>query len=123
MSTKLHKILTWFTRIIALFILIFALPFYFGYGNPLPFTNSDYTLWDNTWLSIFPFVFIGLALGWIFSRVGGFLVVIPIVIGFTLGLATLIGFLSVMLVPLVPGIAYIILGSLNPKSDPINKEP
>jgi hypothetical protein len=31
--------------------MIFALPFYFGYGNPLPFINQDYTLWDNYWLT------------------------------------------------------------------------
>ena len=77
-----NKILKWTTRILALAVLLFGLPFYFGYGNLLPFINPDYTVWDNTWLSIFPVMFIGLAVGWKYEKIGGFLITVPLFIGF-----------------------------------------
>jgi len=41
---KNYKFLKWSTRILALVIIIFGLPFYFGYGNPLPFLNPEYSV-------------------------------------------------------------------------------
>jgi hypothetical protein len=52
-SQKQMKISRWMARGIALFSLLFGLPFYFGYGNPLPFLSPDYTLWDNVWLRVY----------------------------------------------------------------------
>jgi hypothetical protein len=49
LTKKRLKIIKWTTRILALAILLFGLPFYFGYGNPLPFINPDYGLLDNVW--------------------------------------------------------------------------
>jgi len=48
--------------------LVLGLPFYSGYGNPLPFVNPDYTWIENFGLALVPFVFIGLALGWKYKK-------------------------------------------------------
>ena len=106
---KLNTI-KWIARILAVCILIFALPFYFGYGNPLPFMNSNYSLWENVALIMMPLVFVGLALGWKYPKTGGFLTVIPIVIGFTVGILTEANFSVNLLVPLIPGILYLVVG-------------
>lgn len=71
-------------------IILFGLPFYFGYGNPLAFINSDYSMCDKTWLIVFPLMFIGLAIGWKIPKVGG----LPMH----------------MLVPFIVGILYLIIG-------------
>ena len=104
------KVIKWFARILALCILIFALPFYFGYGNPLPFANPDYSLWENVALAMMPLVFIGLALGWKYPKVGGFLIVIPVVIGFVVGFLTEANLSINLIAPLVPGILYLVDG-------------
>jgi len=100
----------WSARIIALAVILFGLPFYFGYGNPLPFINSDYSLWDNIWLILFPLIFIGLGLGWKYEKIGGYLIIIPIIIGLLLRLTTEAGFSMNMLISLIPGVLYLILG-------------
>jgi hypothetical protein len=105
-----HKLVKWTARITALAILLFGLPFYFGYGNPLPFINPEYTFWDNTWLTIFPLMFIGLGLGWRYQRIGGYLIIIPISIGLLLGLILEAELISHILVPLIPGILYLVAG-------------
>ena len=105
-----NKILKWTTQILALAVLLFGLPFYFGYGNPLPFINPDYTVWDNTWLSIFPVMFIGLAVGWKYEKIGGFLITVPLFIGFIIGLIVEGEIAVHMLVPFVIGVLYIING-------------
>lgn len=104
------KVIKWFARITALTILLFALPFYFGYGNPLPFAKPDYSLWENIALAMVPLVFVGLALGWKYPKVGGFLIVIPVVIGFMVGLATEANLSINLLAPVVPGILYLVDG-------------
>ena len=91
-------------------ILLFGLPFYFGYGNPLPFINPGYTLWDNVWLSIFPLMFIGLGLGWRYEKIGGYLVTVPILIGLLLGLIVEAELVFHMLIPLLAGVLYLIVG-------------
>jgi hypothetical protein len=110
LTTKKLKILRWTARILAVATLLFGLPFYFGYGNPLPFINPEYTLWDNMWLSIFPLMFLGLALGWKFEKTGGYLISIPLVIGLLAGLIMQGEFIGFMCVPLVIGILYLIAG-------------
>lgn len=104
------KIIKWIGRILALCILIFALPFYFGYGNPLPFAKPDYSLWENIALTMMPIIFIGLAWGWKYPKVGGFLIIVPIVIAFLVGLLTEANLSINLLVPVVPGILYLIYG-------------
>ncbi len=104
------KTIKWFTRILALCILIFALPFYFGYGNPLPFAKPDYSLWENVALTMMPLVFIGLALGWKYPKVAGWLVVGAIAIDFIVGLLTEANFSINLAVPIIPGILYLVYG-------------
>jgi hypothetical protein len=104
------KIIKWIARIVALCVLLFALPFYFGYGNPLPFVGSDRSLWENVALFMMPIVFIGLALGWKYPKVGGWLIVISIVIGFVVGLLTNANLSINLAVPLIPGVLYLISG-------------
>ena len=111
LTEKHIKIIRWTARILAIAILLFGLPFYFGYGNPLPFTNPDNSIMDNIWLTTFPIIFIGLAVGWKYEKAGGFMVTIPIVI------ASIIGFILLregvpgpMFIPLAVGILYLIVG-------------
>ena len=111
LNEKQRKIVRWFARILALAILLFGLPFYFGYGNPLPFVNPDYSLWDNVWLTVFPLVFIGLGLGWKYEKIGGCLVTIPILTGLLLGLIAEAEFSVNMLVPLISGVLYLVAGN------------
>jgi len=108
------KIMRWVARIVALFTLVLGLLFYFGYGNPLPFANPDYSLWDNTVLTMYPLIFIGLALGWKYEKTGGYLVTIPIIVGLWLGLTTEANFTMNMLFSLIPGILYLVVGYKNP---------
>ncbi len=103
------KTTKWLARILSLCILIFALPFYFGYGNPLPFVNPSYSLWENVALIAMPLIFLGLALGWKYEKIGGFLIVVPIIIGFSVGLITEANFSINLLIPLLPGLLYLIV--------------
>ena len=105
-----RKVLKWTSRMLALAILLFGLPFYFGYGNPLPFINPDYTLWDNLWLSVFPLMFLGLALGLFFQRVGGWLVVVSLTLGLLLGVIVEGELVWHMLVPLACGALFLVVG-------------
>ena len=91
-------------------ILLFSLPFYFGYGNPLPFARSDYSLWENVALTMMPLVFIGLVLGWKYLKAGGWLIIISITIGFVVGLLTKANLSINLAVPLIPGILYLMAG-------------
>ena len=104
------KTIKWTARVLALCILIFALPFYFGYGNPLPFTKPDYSLWENVALAMMPLVFIGLALGWKYPKVAGWLIIISIAIGLIVGLLTEANLSINLAVPIIPGILYLMDG-------------
>ncbi|HYE83080.1 MAG TPA: hypothetical protein VEG39_13060 [Clostridia bacterium] len=110
LNRKQLKIMRWSARILALAVILFGLPFYFGYGNPLPFINPDYKLWDNLWLTIFPLMFIGLGLGWKFEKIGGFLITVPIAIGLIAGLVMKKELITHMLVPFIVGMMYLIIG-------------
>src|SRR5574343_530433 len=110
MESKKNNIIKWTARILALCILIFALPFYFGYGNPLPFANPNYSLWENVALSMLPLVFIGLALGWKYPRDGGMLIVVPVLIGFIVGILTEANLSINLAILIIPGILYLIDG-------------
>lgn len=107
---KKLKIIKWLARILALGILLLGLPFYFGYGNPLPFIDPEYSWIENTWLTLIPFVFMGLAIGWKYEKIGGYLIVIPIVAGFILGIIAHANFSINFLATLIPGFLYLIIG-------------
>lgn len=111
------KTIKWIGRIMALGILIFVLPFYFGYGNPLPFVNSNYFLWENVALSMMPLVFISLALGWKYPKLAGWLIVSAIAIGFIIGFLTEENLSINLAVPIIPGIFYLIYGYKKPMAN------
>lgn len=113
---KQTRIAKWSARIIALAIILFGLPFYFGYGNPLPFANPDYSWIENAWLTLVPLVFIGLALGWKYQKIGGYLIVIPIIIGFILGATAHTNLPMNILIALIPGILYLVDSYNKPSS-------
>ena len=110
LGSKRIGAIRWTARIIALAVLLFGLPFYFGYGNPLPFIDPNYTLWDNLWLSVFPLMFLGLGLGWFFHLVGGYLIVIPVSLGMLFGLFIQGEIVWHMTVPLLCGALYLVVG-------------
>jgi len=116
LDKKIFTLLKWTTRILAAVVIILGLPFYFGYGNPLPFIKPEYTIWDNTWLSVFPLMFIGLGLGWKFEKIGGFLVSIPILIGFIIGFIVEKDLTLHMIIPFLIGVLFIFIGFTKEKN-------
>jgi hypothetical protein len=104
------KIIKWASRVSALCILLFALPFYFGYGNPLPFFNPDYSLWENFALFVMPLVFISLALGWKYPKLAGWVIIISIAAGFIVGILTKANLSVNLAIPAVSGILYLLDG-------------
>jgi hypothetical protein len=105
-----RKTIKWIARVMALGILCFGLPFYFGYGNPLPFINPEYSWWTNIWLSIFPLMFLGLALGWKYPRLGGYITALPVGAGLVMAVLVEHEMIWHMLVPLVAGVLFVITG-------------
>jgi len=112
---KQLNILKWFARIVSLVILLLGLPFYFGYGNPLPFADPDYSLWKNIVLVMYPLIFIGLALGWKYEKIGGYLVIVPTITGFLVKMLTQANFSTNMLFALIPGVLYLAVEYQNPR--------
>jgi len=104
------KIIKWTARILSLCLLVFALPFYFGYGNPLPFVNPSYSLWENIALTLVPLIFIGLALGWRCPKIAGWIITVSIIIIFTLGFLTDANLSINLMAPIIPAILYLIDG-------------
>jgi hypothetical protein len=104
------KIIKWTARILSLLVLIFTLPFYFGYGNPLPFSNSNLSIWENITLFMMPLVFVGLALGWVYPKVAGWLIIISIIISFIVGFFTEANLSINLAFPIILGILYLIDG-------------
>jgi hypothetical protein len=109
-SNKLYTVLKWIIKILAAALTVFGLLFYFGYGNPLPFIDAGYTAWDNLWLSVFPIMFLGLIIGLLFEKAGGYIVVVSVAAGLITGLLLTGSFVWYMLVPFVFGILYLVIG-------------
>ena len=109
-------VMRWFAKISALIILLIGLPFYFGYGNPLPFINLDYTLAENIGLTAVPIILLGLAIGWKYEKLGGYMVSLPLVLGFIACLIVKFTFPINMLIALIPGALYLTVG-YNKKHD------
>ncbi len=105
---KIRLWASWIARIAGTAIVILFLPFYFGYGNPLPFLNPEYTAHDNAWLTAFPFIFIGLILAWWYPRIGGYMVILAVLVGETVSLLTGHGLVLQMFVPLGVGGLFIV---------------
>lgn len=110
LETTQAKVIKWFARISALLILLIGLPFYFGYGNPLPFINPEYTFAENAGLIVFPIIFVGLVLGWKYEKLGGYLVSAPLMLGFILSLIAKTSFPINILIALIPGLLYLAVG-------------
>jgi hypothetical protein len=105
------KVFRWTVRILALIVFLFGILFYFGYGNPLPFVDPDDTLFDTIWKIVFPLMFLGLLLGWLNENLGGWLIVLPIVIASVVGIFLFGEFIpGPMIVPFLIGVCYLVLG-------------
>lgn len=72
---------------------------------------------DNIWLLTFPFMFIGLGLGWKWEKIGGYMIVIPLAVAFIIGFVLLReGLPGPMFIPMIVGILYLVVGFGNKKS-------
>ncbi|ORC34029.1 hypothetical protein B4O97_14175 [Marispirochaeta aestuarii] len=100
------RVIRWTARILSALIILIGLPFYFGYGSPLPFADPAYSTLDNLWLIIFPLMFIGLGLGWRYEKLGAVLVLMPLSIGFAAGMITEGEIPVFMGVPFLAGLLY-----------------
>lgn len=87
-------------------VVLFALvtPFYLGYGNPLP--QSDYTVFENLWLTAIPLMLVGLLLGIKWEKLGAYMIIVPISVGFIYSLIVWEDPCLPMVLPLIPGILY-----------------
>ncbi|MDD3264005.1 MAG: hypothetical protein PHT94_03870 [Candidatus Nanoarchaeia archaeon] len=106
MNENLLKKIKWSARISGSIIFILFLPFYLGYGIPLP--NSSMSFIENIWFIIFPLVLIGLIIGWKKEKVAGFLIIIPTILGSLLSLIFWRDPIIIMYIPLIPAILYLI---------------
>jgi Na+/proline symporter len=87
-------------------IVLFALvtPFYLGYGNPLP--QTDYSTFENIWLTAIPIMLTGLLIGIKWERVAAWMIIIPVSIGFVYSLLAWEDPCLPMVLPLIPGLLY-----------------
>ncbi len=108
-TKKLRELIKWTTRILSIFIILFGLSFYFGYGNPLPFRSSNFSLLENIWLTLFPIIFINLGIGLKYPKVSGYILTITIILAQILTLILEKEIIFHMLLPLVVGILNLIL--------------
>lgn len=97
-------------KVFALVLIVLGVPFYLGYGNPLPFVNPEYSAFENLWLTVFPLSFVGLALGWRFEKLAGYWLVLVLGLGFVVSVFLEGGFPLVMLLPFVVGLMYLVVG-------------
>ncbi|MBN2267932.1 MAG: hypothetical protein V3569_05780 [Acholeplasmataceae bacterium] len=104
---KRVRILTYSSYILAFIILVFGIPFYFGYGNPLPFLEESYTLADNIWLIVMPLVFIFAILGIKWKKISGIILILLILIAQIISLWVDEEIVWVMMVPILLGVLYI----------------
>ena len=110
MDPKALAVIKWTARILALVMIVAGLPFYFGYGNPLPFARPEYTVFDNLWLIAFPLMFIGLAVGLKWEKTGGYLLVASAVVGIVTSAVAGKGSGAQMLASLFVGVLYLVVG-------------
>lgn len=101
-------IIKWSARISALFILVIWLLFYFWYWNPLPFINPNYTWIENAWLTLFPLVFIWLAIWWKYEKIAWYIIIISVLFWFIAWLVAKASFPINTLIVLLPWVLYLI---------------
>ena len=77
---------------------------------------QDYDFFDNLWRTIFPLMFIGLALGWKYEKIGGYLIVVGILTRLAVSIIIKEGLSLHMSIPLIAGILYLIVSYGNKKS-------
>lgn len=108
----------WLVRVLAVITFVFGIMFYFGYGTfeeHIPWINEGYSLWDNIWLTVFPIMFFGLALGLFKPLIGGVILFASVFIGLASAFILEREIVSFMGIPMIIGILYIIEGSKKDK--------
>jgi hypothetical protein len=106
MKSKTLNIIRWTARGMATLFLIAFLPFYFGYGLPLP--SSEMSFFENVWMLIMPLFIIGLAIGWKWEKTAGYLITLPIFAGFTISVITAQYPTFVFIFPFITGLLFLI---------------
>jgi len=60
--------------------------------------------------AIFPIMFFGLALGWKYEKLGGYLITVPLAAGLLFAVVAEGEIITYMLVPLLAGVGYLVVG-------------
>jgi hypothetical protein len=108
MKTKSLEKIKWIARITATIIILFAFPFYIGYG--LPFPNSSLSLIENIHLIVMPIILIGLIVGWKWKKIAGYMICLPIFVKLLFALIFLENPGSIIILLAIPGSLYLIYG-------------
>lgn len=112
MKSSVHlKIVKWTARIIGSLMFLFIVPFYVGYGLPIP--RASYTFYENLHLSIIPIMLAGLLIGWKREKIAGFMICIPITIALIYALITWGYPGPIVLMLAIPGGLYLYYGYIN----------
>jgi hypothetical protein len=110
---RYYRIIKWTARSYATVVFVLGSLFYLGYGNPLPFIDPDYSLMENTWLTLFPLILAGLLLGWKWERIGGWLITGPLFLGFMASLMFEHEIPVPLLIPFLAGLLFLVSGYLH----------
>ncbi len=103
------KFAKWSARIIAAFTIIIGLLMYFGYGDLYPFTDPNYGFLDNLWRLIFPLMFVGLAIGWKFEKIGGYLTIFAILTRTVSSVIVQDGISIHLIIPFMAGLLFLVV--------------
>lgn len=113
-SKKQMCVLKWVVKLFSVFVLLFGLFFYFGFGNPFSFSFKDWSkdmlLFGVFWLIGAPIMFIGQIVGLKWEKIGGFLIVIPISLFMVSSYAINQPFVNLLFFPLIIGCFYLYFG-------------
>ncbi len=96
------------TKILATILFILIIPFYFGYGLPIPNLNLSFV--ENLWLTIFPVFISGLLIGWKWEKLAGYMITIPILIGVVSTFCINEDPSIALILPFTVGIMYLVCG-------------
>jgi hypothetical protein len=98
------KVLQWASLVLSVIILGIGIPFYLGYGSPIPFTQNEYTFFDNMWLIVMPIVFLFTFIGLKRKRVSGIILISVTIIAQILSIMIEKDVILVMLMPILLGV-------------------
>lgn len=101
---KVIKVLQFTSLVLSVLLLGFGIPFYLGYGHPIPFTQSEYTFFDNMWLIVMPIIFLFTIIGLKWKRVSGIILISLTIIAQMLSIRIEGDVILVMLVPILIGV-------------------